>query len=127
MDSSFGYDVGIEPVAKIDRVDVVTVYGGHVNNVLFQVRKGGKAHHSRSLYMIVKKTCRKRLTAFTRTDRRYNHASPDIISSVVWGRRLYSLVQARGVDSHNDEKSIDGTREQVEDKAQVWKVGFDMG
>ena len=37
-------------------------------------------HHSRSLYMIVKKTCRKRLTAFMRTASRYNHASPDILT-----------------------------------------------
>ena len=36
-------------------------------------------HHSRSLYIIVKKTCRKRLTAFISTASRYSHASPDII------------------------------------------------
>jgi len=39
----------------------------------------GKTHHSRSLYMIVKKTWRKRLTAFISTANRYSHASPDIM------------------------------------------------
>ena len=38
-----------------------------------------KTYHSKSLYIIVKKTCRKRLTAFIRTANKYNHASPDII------------------------------------------------
>ena len=32
--------------------------------------------------MIVKKTCKKRLTAFISTARRYSHASPDIIWTV---------------------------------------------
>lgn len=45
--------------------------------------KGPQQHsltyHSRSLYIIVKKTCRKRLTAFISTASRYSHASPDII------------------------------------------------
>ena len=40
--------------------------------------------------MIVKKTCRKRLTAFMRTASRYNHASPDI---------LKVFEAARGLDS----------------------------
>ena len=39
--------------------------------------------HSKSLYMIVKKTCRKRLTAFITTANRYNHASPDILLAQV--------------------------------------------
>lgn len=30
-------------------------------------------------YIMVKKTCRKRLTAFSRTARRYNHDSPVIL------------------------------------------------
>src|SRR6266480_519543 len=38
-----------------------------------------ETYHSKSLYMIVKKTCKKRLTAFMRTANRYSHASPDII------------------------------------------------
>ena len=38
-----------------------------------------KTYHSRSLYMIVKKTCRNRFTAFISTANRYSHASPDII------------------------------------------------
>jgi hypothetical protein len=39
----------------------------------------GSAYHSKSLYMIVKKTWRKRLTAFISTANRYNHASPVIV------------------------------------------------
>ena len=39
-----------------------------------------RTDHSRSLYMIVKKTCKNRFTAFISTDKRYSHASPDIIS-----------------------------------------------
>jgi hypothetical protein len=38
-----------------------------------------QTYHSRSLYMMVKKTCRNRLTAFISTASRYSHASPDII------------------------------------------------
>ena len=37
------------------------------------------AHHSRSLYIIVKKTCKNRFTALINTANRYSHASPDII------------------------------------------------
>lgn len=36
-------------------------------------------YHSKSLYMMVKKTCKKRLTALMSTDKRYNQASPDIM------------------------------------------------
>ena len=39
------------------------------------------AYHSKSLYIIVKKTWRKRLTAFISTASRYNHASPDILAT----------------------------------------------
>jgi hypothetical protein len=38
------------------------------------------AYHSKSLYMMVKKTWRNRLTAFMSTAKRYNHASPDILA-----------------------------------------------
>ena len=38
-------------------------------------------YHSRSLYMIVKKTWRNRLTAFITTAKRYNHASPDMLAT----------------------------------------------
>lgn len=38
--------------------------------------------------MIVKKTCRKRLTAFMSTARRYSHASPDIIDAGGASRRF---------------------------------------
>lgn len=36
-------------------------------------------YHSRSEYIIVKKTCRNRFTALISTARRYSHASPDIM------------------------------------------------
>lgn len=42
-----------------------------------------ETHHSKSLYMMVKKTCRNRLTAFINTASRYNHASPDIVMGFV--------------------------------------------
>lgn len=41
-----------------------------------------KTYHSKSLYMMVKKTCRNRLTAFTNTDSKNNQASPDIMVAV---------------------------------------------
>lgn len=41
-------------------------------------------YHSKSLYIIVKKTCRKRFTAFMSTARRYSHASPDIMEAVFY-------------------------------------------
>jgi hypothetical protein len=43
-----------------------------------------ETYHSRSLYMMVKKTCRNRLTAFTNTDNKNNQASPDIMVAVVY-------------------------------------------
>jgi hypothetical protein len=36
-------------------------------------------HHSKSLYMIVKKTCKNKFTALISTANRYSHASPDIM------------------------------------------------
>ena len=41
-------------------------------------------YHSRSLYMMVKKTCRNRLTALINTANRNSHASPDILSNLQW-------------------------------------------
>lgn len=41
-----------------------------------------RTYHSKSLYMMVKKTWRKRLTAFISTASKYSHASPDIILNV---------------------------------------------
>ena len=41
----------------------------------------GALYHSRSLYIMVKKTWRNKLTAFMSTASRYSHASPDIIAS----------------------------------------------
>jgi hypothetical protein len=38
-------------------------------------------YHSKSLYIIVKNTWRKRLTAFINTAKRYNHASPVIVEA----------------------------------------------
>lgn len=39
-----------------------------------------RAYHSKSLYMMVKKTCRNRLTALINTANRKSHASPDIMT-----------------------------------------------
>ena len=46
------------------------------------LRKAEATYHSKSLYMIVKNTCRNRFTAFINTANRYNHASPDILTAV---------------------------------------------
>lgn len=83
MDGGFGDDVGVETVAQVDRVDVVTANeGAHVSDLqskarsltesLTQASPRGKkiAHHSRSLYMMVKNTWRKRLTALINTANR---------------------------------------------------------
>ena len=48
----------------------------------WEERCKARTHHSRSLYMMVKKTWRKRLTALMRTASRYSHASPDIIADL---------------------------------------------
>ena len=50
-----------------------------------EARNAGKAYHSKSLYMMVKKTCRNRLTAFMSTAKRYNHASPDMLAVLLVG------------------------------------------
>jgi hypothetical protein len=60
---------------------------GHVRRVSSRILRGLRdreieTYHSRSLYMMVKKTCRKRLTAFISTANRYNQASPDIMMAV---------------------------------------------
>ncbi len=109
MDCSFRDDIGVETVAEVDRVDVVTVCHTRLARVLCLVRaslsfttvrsylivirskiseftqpdeeNGIETYHSRSLYMIVKKTCKNRLTALIRTANRYNHASPDIMTA----------------------------------------------
>lgn len=41
-----------------------------------------KTYHSKSLYIIVKKTCKKRLTALINTANRYNQASPDMVVKI---------------------------------------------
>jgi hypothetical protein len=46
----------------------------------------GQTYHSRSLYMMVKKTCRNRLTAFINTANRKSQASPDIMVDRNQGR-----------------------------------------
>lgn len=67
VDGSFGDDVGVEAVAKVNRVDVIT----EKRNGQHRVQQGDEhrtwAYHSRSLYMMVKKTWRKRLTALIST------------------------------------------------------------
>lgn len=52
-----------------------------------------KTYHSRSLYMMVKKTCRNRLTAFTNTDSKNNQASPDIMIAVCDWEEGYQRVK----------------------------------
>ena len=90
MDHSFGHDVGVESIAKVYRVDIVTIakdsvsnaqYFGAIRLYMFWERTERDTYHSKSLYIMVKKTCRKRLTAFISTARRYSHASPDIIAA----------------------------------------------
>lgn len=44
-------------------------------------------YHSKSLYMIVKKTCKNKFTAFMTTANRYSHASPDIMGALTESRR----------------------------------------
>lgn len=96
MDSDFGDDVGVEAVAEVNRVDVVTGQR-KVSVSLWDAPEGGalrgtnRPYHSKSLYMIVKKTWRKRLTAFTSTAKRYNHASPDILAD--WNRGLGAVIR----------------------------------
>lgn len=107
MHSSLGDDVGVESVAEVNRVDVVTANDAISFNsreiawlcrafksakLPFRDQDERRTYHSKSLYMMVKKTCRNRLTALISTDNRYNQASPDIIFAVfVQGRRNSSL------------------------------------
>ena len=99
VNGGLGDDVGVEAVAQVDGVNVVAgaksacawptrdraprhnpSYAGR------SVLREAATHHSRSLYMMVKKTCRNRLTAFINTARRYSHASPVIVkkSCAAW-------------------------------------------
>jgi hypothetical protein len=111
--SGFRDDIGVETVAEIDRINVVTAQHTKLARVLYHVlvclppelgttsypeldldpssseppkvdrEKRNETHHSRSLYIIVKKTCKNRLTALIRTANRYSHASPDIMTWVL--------------------------------------------
>ena len=78
MYGSFWYNVCIKAVAEIDRIDIITTLPDQcvVQN---ESTARGRTYHSKSLYIMVKKTCRKRLTALISTASRYSHASPDII------------------------------------------------
>ena len=56
-----GNDVGIESVAEVDRIDIVTMESSistrdNSRSALRKQPRVQKTHHSRSLYMIVKKT-----------------------------------------------------------------------
>lgn len=95
MNGGFGNDVGVETVAEVNGVDVVTRWGRVVLAGALEARRAATracraevrarlshrraTYHSKSLYMMVKKTCRNRLTALINTDSRNSHASPDII------------------------------------------------
>lgn len=93
VNGGFGDDVGVETVTEVDGVDVVAgaklataqQQGSAVSSVC-NAAFPGAAHHSRSLYMMVKKTWRNRLTAFINTANKYSHASP-VIVVVVYGVR----------------------------------------
>jgi hypothetical protein len=43
--------------------------------------------------MMVKKTCRNRLTAFINTANKYNHASPDIVIALVRRSTDFAVTQ----------------------------------
>lgn len=79
MNGSFRDDVGVEAVAEVNRIDIVTIEPSVSKKSARPLSPDFMTDHSRSLYMIVKKTWRKRLTAFISTASRYNHASPDIL------------------------------------------------
>jgi hypothetical protein len=101
VNGGLGDNVGVEAVAEVNGVDVVA--GTKLESVVLtrrqprvaarmaegapwtRQRRGGGTYHSRSLYMIVKKTCRKRLTAFINTASRYSHASPVIVEALCAG------------------------------------------
>ena len=120
MHRGFRDDIGVETVAKIDRINVVTAQHIALARVHlhahilppFRARTASlimiatiilgprnpqsstgeekrQTHHSRSLYMIVKKTCKNRLTALMSTANRYSHASPDIMTC--FSARGYAL------------------------------------
>lgn len=82
MHGSLGDNVRVQAVAEVNGVDVVAVVD--VASASCRPKVGtdqaGVAYHSKSLYMIVKKTCRNKLTAFISTANRKSHASPDILS-----------------------------------------------
>ena len=90
MDGSFGDNVGVQSVAEIDRIDVVAVQSKI--SLRLATDREFFAYHSRSLYIIVKKTWRNKLTAFINTANKYNHASPDIMPAVV--RRRTSIQES---------------------------------
>jgi hypothetical protein len=70
VDSGFGDDVGVETVAQVNGVDVVTAARNQLACVVQFSCRSDETYHSRSLYMIVKKTCRNRLTALMSTANR---------------------------------------------------------
>ena len=96
MDGSFRDDVGVEAVAEVNRIDIVTVEPCVSKRNALPLSLDFLTDHSRSLYMIVKKTWRKRLTAFISTASRYNHASPDILRfSLACASTDWSLSEAQ--------------------------------
>lgn len=93
VNSDFRDDICVEAVAEVNRVDVVTGKRKSASGMRRKAGSGGpnRPYHSKSLYMMVKKTWRKRLTAFMSTAKRYNHASPDILTS--WDRGLGAVIR----------------------------------
>ena len=120
MYSGFRNDVSVESVAKVDRVDVIAMVHELATDVCdrelgplesgVQTREsilpfGAEeclliAYHSRSLYIIVKKTWRKRLTALMSTAIRNSHASPDIMRTVSDCMDYPALVKVRCLIIH---------------------------
>jgi hypothetical protein len=86
VNGGFRYDIGVQAVAKVNRVDIIaaccSIYG-HDKWAL------AITYHSRSLYMIVKNTCKNKLTAFMTTASKNSHPSP-VILALFSGFLLYS-------------------------------------
>lgn len=110
MNGSFGNNVCVEAVAEVDGINVVTadqqtlammflcqpypcsrksclsstkVKTWQISSILRKrTYRMEETYHSKSLYMIVKKTCKNRFTALISTANKYSHASPDIMAVV---------------------------------------------
>lgn len=139
LDAGFGDDIGIEAVAEVNGIDVVA---GNTENeskvMLVSIMKlilaktfktcSMQTDHSRSLYIIVKKTWRNRLTALIRTARRYSQASPFMVTRC--GRKNRRAGGGREeVCSRPRERRAEGGKEkqtsrQRVERAEVKEIGW---